>query len=116
MIDSMALIQERSDSNLLRSEHLSASGEKLKVVKVEKKSQYDKFKSKEIERYFLTLSNGKIFVIQNETNIIRLEWNFGTVESSLDKEIVLYKTQIEMDGRVIPTIRIRYNILNRINI
>ena len=116
MIDSMALIQERSDSNLLRSEHLSASGEKLKVVKVEIKPQYDKFKSVEIERYFLTLSNGKIFVVQNETNIIRLEWNFGTVENSLDKEIVLYKTQIEMNGKFLSTIRIRYNILNRINI
>lgn len=108
----MALTED--STNFLRPADLSSREQNLKIVKVEKKVQHDKFKDEEIERYFLTFSNGKVFPIQNETNLFRLVWNFGSVEESLNQEIWLYSTQIEVNGKQTNTIRIRYNILDKI--
>lgn len=113
-IRNMALTQDSNNLDFIRPSDLSSHGQNLKIIKVEKKVQHDKFKDEEIERYFLTFSNGKMFPIQNETNLVRLLWNFGTVEESLNKEIWLYSTQIEVSGKQITTIRIRYNILDKI--
>lgn len=111
----MALIEKKTNSNeFLQLEDISSIVLKVQVVTVEKKNHFDRFKNENIERYFLTLSNGKIFLIQNEVNESRLLWNFASIEASLNQEITLYKTRVEVKGKFRDTIRVQYDILNKI--
>lgn len=108
----MALVQE-NNYNLLRVQDVQKPL-RVKVLSLEKKAQYDKYKHKEVEKIFLSLSNGKIFFIQNEVNFNRIIWNFESIEECVGKEIVLYISKIEINGVLKDSIRIQYNILNKI--
>lgn len=110
----MALVKDGSNLNFIRNEDIPQNGKKFKIIKVEKKPHFDAYKQQNIERYFITLDNNKIFIIQNDTNLARLLWNFDTVESSLNQDITLYLTEIEVKDKKLKTIRIRYNVLEKI--